>query len=642
MTEREGSPDGPPREHWAAVSAVSAVSAVPAVPAVPAVVELREVNERLLIAGLREQELAAALEGERAQLAVILTSIGDAVLVVDRDGHPVLTNAAYARMMETLAVVPALETADGQPLTHEDAPWGRAAGGDAFAVEFGAVAADGTRRWWEARGRPISHAPGASAMGSVVIIRDISVRKGLEGALQHQALHDALTGLPNRTLLHDRLDQALRSAQRGAEPPALLLLDLDHFKEINDTHGHQAGDRLLQEVAARLTRTVRGSDTVARLGGDEFAILLPETGRAGAVEVAGAIRAGLTPVIMVEEQGLHVAVSIGIAFAAGRDTDAQLLLRHADVAMYDAKRTRSGHAIYSVARDQHNRSALALASELGAAIAVGQLVVHYQPKLRLGPSLDATGAIGLEEGRIDGVEALVRWVHPERGLILPDDFIPLAERTGLIIPLTTWVLEAALRQARTWRRAGQTLSLAVNLSMANLRDPDLPDTITRLLTQYAFPATMLRLELTESMIMADPSGSAAALARLVDLGAHSAIDDFGTGYSSLAYLKRLPVDEIKIDRSFVEHASAVATDAAIIQAIVTLGHGLGMRIVAEGVEDQATLDLVERLGCDAVQGHHVSPPLAATDVLDWLHGAAWEPGHAGAPANIPPDQHGHD
>jgi len=632
MTEREGSPDGPPREHWAAVSAVSAV------------VELRDVNERLLIAGLREQELAAALEGERAQLAVILASIGDAVLVVDRDGHPVLTNAAYARMMETLAVVPALETADGQPLTHEDAPWDRAAGGDAFAVEFGAVAADGTRRWWEARGRPISHAPGASAMGSVVIIRDISVRKGLEGALQHQALLDALTGLPNRTLLHDRLDQALRSAQRGAEPPALLLLDLDHFKEINDTHGHQAGDRLLQEVAARLTRTVRGSDTVARLGGDEFAILLPETGRAGAVEVAGAIRAGLTPVIMVEEQGLHVAVSIGIAFAAGRDMDAQLLLRHADVAMYDAKRTRSGHAIYSVARDQHNRSALALAlaSELGTAIAVGQLVVHYQPKLRLGPSPDATDATDAGQGRIDGVEALVRWVHPERGLILPDDFIPLAERTGLITPLTTWVLEAALRQARTWRRAGQTLSLAVNLSMANLRDPDLPDTIARLLARYAFPATLLRLELTESMIMADAPGSAAALARLVGLGAHSAIDDFGTGYSSLAYLKRLSVDEIKIDRSFVEHASAEATDEAIIRAIVTLGHGLGMRIVAEGVEDQATLDLVERLGCDAVQGHHVSPPLAATDVLDWLHGAAWEPGHAGAPANIPPDQHGHD
>jgi len=472
-----------------------------------------------------------------------------------------------------------------------------------------------------------------------VVIRDISARKGLEGALQHQALHDALTGLPNRTLLYDRLDQALRSARRGAEPLALLLLDLDHFKEINDTHGHQAGDRLLQEVVTRLSCTVRASDTVARLGGDEFAILLPETSRDGAIGVAGAIRAGLSPVIMVEGQGLHVAVSIGIALAAGRNTDARLLLRRADVAMYDAKRTRSGHAIYTVARDRHRSGALALASELGAAITAGQLAVRYQPKVRLGmPDHDR----GAGEGRIDGLEALVRWVHPERGLILPDHFIPLAERTGLIIPLTTWVLDAALRQAQLWRRAGQGLSLAVNLSMANLRDPDLPATIARLVTHDAFPATLLRLELTESMIMADPPGSAAALTRLVDLGAHVAIDDFGTGYSSLAYLKQLPVDEIKIDRSFVEHASAEATDTAIIRAIVALGHGLGMRIVAEGVEDQATLELVERLGCDAAQGYHVSRPLAATDVLDWVHHTPWGPEPGSASSIAPPGQRGYD
>jgi len=603
----------------------------------PASVDVRDVNERLLIAGLREQELAATLEAERARLVAILASIGDAVLVVDRDGHPLLTNAAYTQLMETLAVVPALMTADGQPLTPAEAPWSRAARGDAFAIDFGGVDADWTRRWWEARGRPIGRA--TDAAGGVVVIRDISACKGLEGALQYQALHDALTGLPNRTLLHDRLDQALRSARRGAEPLALLLLDLDHFKEINDTHGHQAGDRLLQEVTTRLSCTVRASDTVARLGGDEFAILLPETSRDGAVGVAGAIRASLAPIIMVEGQGLHVAASIGIALMAGRDTDARLLLRHADVAMYDAKRTRSGHAIYTVARDRYSSGALALASELGAAITAGQLAVRYQPKVRLGmPPHDTGGA----EERIDGVEALVRWVHPEHGLIPPDHFIPLAERTGLIIPLTTWVLDAALRQAQLWRRAGQALSLAVNLSMANLRDPDLPATIARLVTHYAFPATLLRLELTESMIMADPPGSAAALTRLVDLGAHVAIDDFGTGYSSLAYLKQLPVDEIKIDRSFVEHASAEATDTAIIRAIVALGHGLGMRIVAEGVEDQATLDLVERLGCDAAQGYHVSRPLAATDVLDWVHHTPWGPEPGSASSIAPPGQRGYD
>jgi len=308
-------------------------------------VDLRNINERFLISALREQELASTLEIERAQLDAILSSIGDAVLVVDGEGRPVLTNAAYTRMMGDPEAAIVLEDAAGQTIPADDAPWRRAARGEVFMLEFSTPDPDGTRRWWEANGRPIVHHPGAQ--GGVVIIRDINERKMLEKALHHQALHDALTGLPNRILLHDRLDQALRSEQRSEEPLALFILDLDHFKEINDTFGHHSGDLLLCEVAARLLHTLRSADTVARLGGDEFAILMPATDHNGAVEVAERIRASLSVAIMIEGQAEYVRASIGIALSTGRGTAAPTLLRQADIAMYEAKRTKSGHAIYT-------------------------------------------------------------------------------------------------------------------------------------------------------------------------------------------------------------------------------------------------------------------------------------------------------
>lgn len=313
-------------------------------PAVPTV-ELREVNERLLISALREQELSTTLEVERARLTVILSSIGDVVLVVDENGMPVLTNAAYTRMMGDTDATIVLEGATGQPLPPEDAPWHRAAHGDAFTLEFSTLALDGTRRWLEANGQPIDQDSGVQ--GGVVVIRDVSARKYLEIALHHQALHDALTGLPNRILLYDRLDQTLRSAERTGDPFALFVLDLDHFKEVNDTLGHHAGDLLLHEIAARLLLTLRAADTVARMGGDEFAMLLPQTDRDGAIEVAERVRASLCSAVMVEGQAVYVMVSIGIALSPGQDVDAQTLLRQADIAMYEAKRMHSGHAIYT-------------------------------------------------------------------------------------------------------------------------------------------------------------------------------------------------------------------------------------------------------------------------------------------------------
>jgi len=414
-------------------------------------------------------------------------------------------------------------------------------------------------------------------------------------------------------LLRDRLTQALSAAQRHDSPLALLLLDLDRFKEVNDTFGHQQGDLLLCEVGRRLRGALRASDTLARLGGDEFAVLLPDTDADGAEATAEKLRAALEPPILVERQPVAVGASVGIALCPDHGADASTLLRHADVAMYTAKQAGTALATYDAAQDQYSPERLGLIAELRQAIAHGGLILHYQPKA------------DVSTGRVRGVEALVRWQHPARGLIPPDQFIPLAEHTGLIAPLTSWVLDAALRQRRVWARDGLDLDVAVNLSMWNLRDPALPDTVAALLERYDVPAARLCLELTESSVMADPAHSLAVLARLRALGVRLAVDDFGTGYSSLAYLKRLPVDEIKIDRSFARDMGADDTDAAIVRSTIGLGQSLGLTVVTEGVEDRATWDLLAAGGCDLAQGYYLSQPLPADELCRWLQRAPWEP-----------------
>jgi diguanylate cyclase (GGDEF)-like protein len=424
---------------------------------------------------------------------------------------------------------------------------------------------------------------------------------------EHQALHDALTGLPNRTLFHDRIDQALRQSKRERVIGAVLLIDLNRFKEVNDTLGHQKGDLLLKEIGGRLGEALRESDTIARLGGDEFGVLLPGVGTGwGAVSAAEKIRSALEPDLFIDGLPVHVDASVGIALYPQHGDDVDTLLQHADVAMYEAKRTHSGHEIYSVEHDPYNPVRLAMVGQLRKALEDGQVILHYQPK------------VDLENGTIVGAEALVRWQHPDRGLIPPADFVPMAERTGLIRPLSRYVLDHALRQCGEWRDAGLDLTVSVNLSARNLLDPSLPDDVTRLLTKWGIPESLLELEITESTIMIDPKLAMEVLARLHAMGIGLSIDDFGTGYSSLVYLKELPVDELKIDRTFVARMSSNRGDAFIVRSTIDLAHNLQLKVVAEGVEDQDTMDELTRLGCNTAQGFHLSRPLPPAQFASWL------------------------
>ena len=423
---------------------------------------------------------------------------------------------------------------------------------------------------------------------------------------EHLALHDALTDLPNRTLFADRVEQAIALADRNRVDGAILVLDVDHFKEVNDTLGHHAGDRLLCDVAHRLRAVLRSSDTVARLGGDEFAVLLPVVeGVGGATTVAEEIRSALAVPIELEGIEIEVEPSIGIVLFLEHGSTPDELLQRADVAMYLAKREKTGFAVYSAARDEHTPRRLALLSELRRALEQQELVLHYQP------------IVDLHTGEVSAAEALSRWHHPVHGVVPPGEFIPLAERTGLIRELTLYVLESGLAQLAAWRSQGIDLALSVNLSARNLLDRGLPATVERLLGEHGIPADRLQLELTEDTIMRDPTRSLSVLSQLRTLGVRLAVDDFGTGYSSLSYLKHLPVTELKIDRSFVMHLTTDESDARIVQSTIDLSRNLGLRVVAEGVEDAETLGRLTDIGCHDAQGFFLSRPLPAAAFATW-------------------------
>jgi diguanylate cyclase (GGDEF)-like protein/PAS domain S-box-containing protein len=434
----------------------------------------------------------------------------------------------------------------------------------------------------------------------------------LNQELEHQALHDALTELPNRLLLQDRMHQALLSAQRENHQTALLITDLDRFKEINDTLGHHYGDLVLREVSARLRAALRGSDTIARLGGDEFAILLPfiESGE-DAVKAALKLVSTMEKPIILEDHNFHVGISVGIALFPDHGKDGSTLMRHADVAMYVAKRSTSGYALYDQLEDQHSVSRLAMVGELRHAIEHKQLVLFYQPK------------IDLKEGRITGVEALARWNHPQRGLLPPDEFIPLAEHTGLIRPLTFCVLDEALQQASHWMKSGLKLKMAVNLSAHHLQDEQLAGKVESAMREWDVPAELLEFEITESAIMANPLRAMNTLTQLSKMGIGLSIDDFGTGYSSLIYLKQLPVDEIKIDKSFVFDMLQNNEDLVIVRSTIDLAHNMGREVVAEGVESEEVLNILVELGCDMAQGYYISRPITANILTQWLHQTQW-------------------
>ncbi len=435
----------------------------------------------------------------------------------------------------------------------------------------------------------------------VPILRRVTVRirRQME-EIQRRAHYDELTGLPNRTLFRLQVGAALSDGDA-----VVLLLDVDHFKEVNDALGHELGDELLQGIGGRLAGLC-DEETVARLGGDEFAVLLPHASAELASAFAARIHDALEQPFELGGFQLEVAASVGIAVFGEHGEDADALLQHADVAMYLAKGAHAGTAVYSAEQDTNDAERLALAGELRRAIEREELVVHYQPKAEL-----ATG-------RIVGVEALVRWIHPERGFIPPDAFIPLAERTGLIKPLSRYVLRAAIDQCAAWAAEGIDLHVAVNLTIPDLLDLELPDRIAAMLADAGVPADRLELEVTESTILADPFRVRGVIDRLNELGVGFAIDDLGTGYSSLAYLKQLPVQTIKIDRSFVMDMLESESDAAIVRSTIDLARNLGLRVVAEGVETEAMWDLLREQGCTLAQGYLISKPARPEELAPLL------------------------
>ncbi|HVA91343.1 MAG TPA: EAL domain-containing protein [Chloroflexota bacterium] len=430
----------------------------------------------------------------------------------------------------------------------------------------------------------------------------------LHAAMRRQARHDSLTGLPNRLLLHERLDTLLGTAKATGQSISLLLLDLDRFKDVNDTLGHLVGDGLLQHIATRLQRALGVTDTVCRLGGDEFALVLPAVDAEGATAVARLVLAALETPFQVGPHLLDPAGSVGIAVYPEHGTDGLTLLRHADVAMYVAKRSQSGVALYESAHDQHSIRRLELARDLRVAIREDGLRLYYQPK------------VALPSGQFRGVEALLRWSHPTHGFIPPDEFVPLAEHTGLIGSLTEWVLLTALRQGQAWREAGQIIPIAINLSARGLQDQQFPDLVDRHIARCGGAPGDLTLEITEGSLMTDPARAREVLVRLHALGVRLAIDDFGTGYSSLGYLKELPVDEVKIDKSFVlGMGTGDRRDEAIVRSVVAMAHALGLSVVAEGVEDAVTFALLGTFGCDVAQGYYLSRPKPAVELNRWMN-----------------------
>jgi diguanylate cyclase (GGDEF)-like protein/PAS domain S-box-containing protein len=454
---------------------------------------------------------------------------------------------------------------------------------------------------------PIRDAAG-EIVGASKVGRDITEEKRAEAILAHQATHDELTGLPNRALLLRHLDR-LASTHRGAEARcALLLIDLDRFKQINDTFGHPFGDEVLKRLNPLLVGAVRNPVLVARLGGDEFGILLEDVAEPDALRIADRILADLASPIEVEGQLLDIGASLGIALYPDHGTDASSLLQRADIAMYAAKRRRTGKALYSSELSDCTPRRLTLVAELRRGIEEGQLLLHYQPK------------VDLATGEVAGFEALVRWLHPREGLIPPEQFIPMAEETGMIRPMGLWTLKAAIRQCRAWHDVGLDVNVAVNLSADNLLDERLTETVRKLLEGAQVHSRWLTIEVTETAMMNRPEDARRILASLHELGARISIDDFGTGYSSLAYLKDLPVDEVKVDRSFVKDMMVDNRAACIVRTVIDLGHNLGLKVVAEGVEDPASLERLVSWGCDLAQGYYLSRPLPAPDIATWLAG----------------------
>jgi diguanylate cyclase (GGDEF)-like protein/PAS domain S-box-containing protein len=557
--------------------------------------------------------LHAALRDTEARAHAVLQNVADGIVTVDGQGLIESFNRSARRLFgyredEVLGhPVGLIVTAGrpGKPGGCTSAAAGLPVGRDSVV---GPIATVGRRK--DGSCFPIEVQRSAMWLGERTLeidsIRDVSERNAQTEALGHQALHDALTGLPNRTLFADRVSQAVAAADRAGESRGVLVLDLDGFKQVNDTYGHDCGDTLLAEIARRLAGSLRETDTVARVGGDEFAILLDGPGDLPAAATAAwKMQQACESSFAIDHETVRVSTSVGIAlFPEHGNTTAQLLHR-ADLAMYHAKRSGTSYAVYDAADEQQLAHSLALLADLRDCVAHDQLVVHYQP------------VIDVATHRTTGVEALVRWRHPTRGLLHPASFLPQAERTPLITPLTRWVLNDALRQQQAWLNQRIDVTIAVNVAAHTLKaNSDLADTIAELTDTWESTPHGLTLELTESSLI-EPAAPG-VLARVHDMGGKVSIDDYGTGYSSLAYLQNLPVDQLKIDQSFIKNLATIKDNAVIVRSTIDLAHNLGMTVVAEGVEDEQALDILTEYGCDSAQGYLFSPGLTADQLTPWL------------------------
>jgi len=578
--------------------------------------ELREANENL---EQRVQERTRELEQVNEQLRLLGSAVENAaegfVIMRRADGADPLAitfvNHGFSRITGHTA-----EEMLGRSLRHLRLAAGEECVFDAlaegvrrnqpFQAEVSALRADASVYALEIHAMPVSN-DGGQPGHWIAILRDVSDRRAHLDALKHQALHDALTGLPNRLLLHDRIEQSILNMRRYGTPFALLFLDLDGFKEINDTFGHYTGDLLLSKVGARLRAQLHATDTIARLGGDEFAIVLdglPEPRAAS--QIGDKLLAALEQAFEIEEHKLVVGVSIGIVHCPEHGSDPTTLMRRADIAMYAAKTAHAGTMVYDSQQDAHSPARIKLIGELRNSIDDTHLALHYQPE------------IDMASGKVERVEALLRWNHPERGRLLPDEFLPLVASSDVIDRIARWVLQTAIRDCREWEDSGLDIGVSVNLSPHNLRDSQLPDFIAQTLAQAGLTPTRLTIEITESGILEQATLATGSFQRLRAIGIGLSIDDFGTGYSSLMHLKHLPFTELKIDRSFTSEMLVNQHDAAIVRSTIDLGHELGRRIVAEGVETREVLERLRKFGCDFAQGYFISPPLEKSVLRKWL------------------------
>lgn len=459
--------------------------------------------------------------------------------------------------------------------------------------------------WGQYSSTIIAYHAGAMIMDQTEALR--SRADALERQANHSATHDAVTDLPNRALFHDRVEQALLAARNQNEPVVILLVEIVNYKEIYDTLGRNSSDLIIKQIATRLDNVVFDTDSVARLDGSIFGILLRGIEDvASGIVLAKSIQNALDPAFRVERLNLAIQSNIGIVNFPEHGEDVDTLMQRAGVALFMAARSHEGYAVYMPSFDDHSPRRLTLMSELRQALERDQLQVHYQPKIQI------------KTGQLYGAEALVRWSHPKHGFISPDEFIPMAERTRVIKHLTSWMLKQTFKQCAAWRQQGLALTVSVNLSAKDLHDPELPDVIAGIAAAVGLKPEWMMLELTESSIMTDPERSMDVIQRLHEMGYKLAIDDFGTGYSSLAYLKKMPLTELKIDKSFVMDLFQSDNDAVIVNATINLAHNLGLQVTAEGVENQAILQALADYGCDLAQGYHLSKPLSCEAFEQWM------------------------